>query len=127
MATNPKIPDGKYNPAALGHALQSAREAHGWSLREASRRAGLSHSHLLRLERGDTATSGEVSLATLWHLAHAYGISPLALLERALPELAVVDQVVSRAETDPPWAIRLVRAVASRPALRRLLEAVLAD
>lgn len=127
MATNPKIPDGHYDPIALGEALQDARIAHGWSLREASRRAGLSHSHLLRLERGDTATGGEVSLATLWHLANAYGVSPLVFFEAGLPQLGAVDQVAARAEADPSWGIRLARLVAGRPALRRMVEAVLSE
>jgi len=60
----------------VGAAVRAVRTRHGWSMRELARRAGVSQPFITKLERGDMLPS----VATLYDLAHALGVSPSTLL-----------------------------------------------
>ena len=72
-------PEGSGRPARDGPRLRGLRLAKGMSLREASRRTGLSASFLSAVERGETGAS----VATLARLTRAYGVTMLDLFEPA--------------------------------------------
>jgi transcriptional regulator with XRE-family HTH domain len=63
--------------SGLGRRLRQAREAHGWSVRELARRAGLDASIVSRLETGAQA---QASSKTLKILAETLAISADYLL-----------------------------------------------
>ena len=56
--------------------LRTVREAHGLTLREVARQAGLDPAHLSRVERGESS----LSLDALYRLANVLEIRPLAEL-----------------------------------------------
>jgi transcriptional regulator with XRE-family HTH domain len=60
----------------VGAAVRALRTGRGWSMRELARRAGVSQPFITKLERGDMLPS----IATLYDLAHALGVSPSHLL-----------------------------------------------
>jgi transcriptional regulator with XRE-family HTH domain len=65
-------------PGGLGKRLRQARQAHGWSVRELARRAGLDASIVSRLEAGKQAG---VNSETLKTLAETLNVSADYLLE----------------------------------------------
>lgn len=71
-------PDHAAGAAAPESRLRSHRRRLGLSLKEASRRAGISTSFLSALER----RAAEPSLATMQRLTQAYGVTVLDLFER---------------------------------------------
>lgn len=67
----------------LGPYLKELRDAKGWSLREAAKRTGLSHSYIDDLERGVSRATGKPTSPTveaLKALANGYGIPVMQLL-----------------------------------------------
>jgi XRE family aerobic/anaerobic benzoate catabolism transcriptional regulator len=64
---------------AVGAAVRSRREAHGWSRRELAGACGVSERFLAQLETGD----GNISLRRFAEVAHALGTTPSALLAPA--------------------------------------------
>jgi len=79
-----RILDGGSAPAAPmadGSRLRALRLEHGFSLREASRRSGLSISFISAVERESTGAS----VATLQRLTSAYGSTLLELLASSAP------------------------------------------
>lgn len=78
------------NPAAggpppVGALLQQRRQALQLSLDELSRRAGVSKSMLSQIERN----TANPTVAVLWRLANALGVSLATFLDNARPEAAV--------------------------------------
>jgi len=69
--------------SALAHSVRSARERRGWSLATLAARSGLSKGMLLQIEGART----NPSIATLIHIANAFGVSVWQLF--AQPEDAI--------------------------------------
>lgn len=64
----------------VGEYLSSLRHQHGWTLREASEKAGVSHSYLSQVERGKIK---QPSPNILHKLAMAYGADCQTLMAAA--------------------------------------------
>lgn len=62
----------------FGAAVRQLRDARGWSQEQLAEQAGLNRSYVGEIERGDVI----VSLSTVAKLAHAFGLSPSALVNR---------------------------------------------
>ena len=78
-------------PPAIGATLQALRQSQKLSLDELSRRAGVSKSMLSQIERNTT----NPTVAVLWRLSNALGVSITDFLaggraERAVPSISVV-------------------------------------
>lgn len=71
---------------SFGAFLQRLREERGWSIREAARRCGLSHSYLVQLEAGSdprTRKPISVTVATIQALARGFGVPERVIAEQA--------------------------------------------
>jgi DNA-binding transcriptional MerR regulator/quercetin dioxygenase-like cupin family protein len=73
----PPPAEGGPEAAHDGQRLRRLRSEEGLSLREASRRAGISVSFLSAIERG----AARASITTLQRLTHAYGVTVMDLFE----------------------------------------------
>jgi transcriptional regulator with XRE-family HTH domain len=102
----------------IGERLRKLRLAKGWSIREASRRANLSHSFLTLVEDGET----EIAVSRLLNLAETYGVFVTEILsdvhdrhpefQRSGEELAVPfgsDSVKLEFLSGPAWQTQLFR------------------
>jgi transcriptional regulator with XRE-family HTH domain len=101
-------PDQDGRAAVLGEHLRRARNARGWSLRDAERHTGIPNAHLSQIETGAIRRP---DLRTLLPLAAVYGI-PLAVLmtDAGYPGVpALGDQLDQVAEAISPPAPELAR------------------
>jgi transcriptional regulator with XRE-family HTH domain len=73
----------RWDVVSIGKRLRALRDERGWSLRTAGTRAGLSHTHVGKLEEGEIAN---LSITTLARLAAAYRVSVADLIGASLEE-----------------------------------------
>ena len=110
----------------IAHSLRREREAHGISVSELARRAGVSKATVSQLESG----AGNPSVETLWALGDALGVPFATLVDRPstgptlirAADLAGAPQVPS---ADAPYSATLLSA--SPPGARRDLYIIRAE
>lgn len=101
---------GRKEPPTLGEVVRSAREAAGISLRELSRRCGVSAGQLSRIESGAV---GQPEMETIEALARAFGVpaDPLLVLAGYRGEHDLKRYVHDLSEHFSGWAEELQLAV----------------
>lgn len=78
----------------LGERIRALRDLKGWSLRELSRRSGLSHAMIGHIETGER----DGTIETICQLAEALGVSPGLLQEPgiSLDRIERISQMLDR-------------------------------
>ena len=87
----------------LGDLVKEYRDAHGLSLRAFSQKAEISHSEVLRIEKGMRATP---SLHTLIRLADAMGTpldEILSLIQKESNNIRSENVIMTRESVQPCW------------------------
>lgn len=81
----------------IGGYLYGARTGLGLSTREAAKLAGMSHQHIVTIEKARQ----ECTVGKLFQLASAYGISPMILIGHGMDVKVHSDQVKEQANALP--------------------------